>query len=91
MPLNINKPRPIAAQGLSGLSVSSPVSKIDRAQMNDDGTTTVIVNFFADQAAMDDENGRPFETASFQINTPVNFENQINVELKKLDDFDAAT
>lgn len=91
MPLNINKPRAVKAQGLSGLSVPLPVSEIERVQINNDNTTTVIINFFADQATMDDENGHPFETAGFQIDTPINFELQINTELKKLADFDAAT
>jgi len=85
----LGKSRTLEFAGLIGVSVPSPVYEYDRIQFNKDGTLTVLVNFYQDQAAFD--NGESsFHTQSYQVSAPVALDNLINTELKTLTDFDAA-
>ena len=85
----LGKARNIELTGVDGVSVPSPVYNYDRIQYNDDGTLTVLIKFWQDQASYDA--GEPhFHVQSYQINEPVSLDNLLNTELKTLPDFDMA-
>lgn len=50
---------------------------------------TVVVDFFESQAAIDNKDTAPFESFSYQVDEPAGIEALVNLELKKLTDFDA--
>jgi len=89
--LSIGKAVLIPNPGLPGITVPGSISEIQSIQLNGDGTLTVLVDFWADQASFDDPLIVSFLTKSYQIDEPVSFQAIINTELKTLPDFDLAT
>ena len=81
--MNLNKVRS------TGVQVNDAITVIDRIDPHKDGTSTVTVRFFESQEVIDTD-GPHFDQKDYVIDTPVNFKNQINAELKKLVDFDQA-
>ena len=87
MTILLNKPRALEVVGLDPVNINVPVAEWSRMQNNNDGTVTVIIDFYKDQIAYD--NGvEPFETKSFQINIHPNVDTYLRNELKLLADFD---
>lgn len=90
MSLSIRKERQVRVRGIASSPVPAPVSEWDRIQKNSNGTLTVIVNFFENQAALD-SGAEPFDTISYQVAEPAGLEAIIQTALKSLPDFDVAT
>ncbi len=90
MSLRIRKVRVASVKGISSVQIAEPVSEWNRMQKNADGTLTIVVNFFENQAALD-AGADPFDIVSYQITEPDGFEALIQVGLKGLSDFDTAT
>lgn len=84
----LGKARDLQVGGLTGISVPSPVFDFKNLQINGDGTISVIVDFYQDQATFD-AGGDAFHTENFQVNAPANLETLIITQLKLLPDFDA--
>lgn len=85
----LGKARPKFVSGLGNVDIPAPVYDYDRIQFNGDGTLTVVVGFYRDQAAFDAKES-PYEVFSYQVNEPAALDNLLNTELKTLPDFDAA-
>lgn len=91
MAFTINKTRVLKRVGLDDITITAPVVEWSRMQNNGDGTVTVILDIYQDQATFDAPNSKPYETRSYQINTHPNVDTYLLNELKLLTEFDAAT
>ena len=82
----INQPRVLKVLGLGDVSVTSPVADWQKMQNNKDGTVTVIIDFYKDQATAE-SGGEPFDTRSYQIDAHVNVDTYLKSELRKQGEF----
>jgi len=91
MAFTVNKTRVLERTGLADVSILAPVIEWSRMQNNGDGTITVVLDIYQDQATFDAQEGAPYEQRSYQIDAHPNVDVYLLNELKKLTDFDSAT
>ena len=91
MAFTVNKTRVLEIAGLDDVNITAPIIEWSRMQNNGDGTVTVLLDIYQDQATYDDPDGSPYEQRSYQINAHPNVDTYLLNELKLLTEFDAAT
>lgn len=91
MAFTVNKIRVLERTGLADVNITAPVVEWSRMQNNRNGTITVVLDIYQDQATYDDPDGQPYEQRSYDINTHPNVDTYLLNELKLLTDFNSAT
>ena len=90
MAININKALDLQTRGLAGVSVTNPVARVSRAYFNTNDTVTLLVEYYQDQASLDDENIPAYEVRSYNITVPAGLDTLLVDKLKlEASDFDA--
>ena len=91
MSFTVGKARVLQVTGLADLNLTAPVVEWVRIQNNGDGTVTVLLDIFENQAAFDDPDVPAVQQISRQINTHPNVDAYLLSELALLPEFDTIT